>query len=527
MKKLIAIILSIIIILAVTFPAAALSTVKLTGIDMGVTTVRIMVGQTTNLNVKLIPANTTQKRLTYVTGNKKVATISSTGKIIGVGQGTTTITVYSVTNNKIFGKCRVSVYKPSKTVTTLKMWGGVPPEAGPQMVCDNFNKEFAQAGYKLEYERFVNDEQGNMKLDTNLLAGSGIDIYVTYTPDYLSKRALGNMALDLSGLTKRDDYDLEKNFSSMAKSYYVNGKPYSVPAKIDQYGFLANMEMFAAAGVAIPTTPWTLEQFRDAAKKLTKGEGLDKVYGVFFNSQQEKYYPIDYFAAQVLGGDYYFKNGGKECDLDNPVIVKTVKTVAEMMNVDKSAPTHVDSVVQKLTQEGMFLTGKSAMTLGSWIIRNVKDTKTYPHDFVTAFIPYPTPEKKSGLYTQGGYGDHLCINPKSKNIDMAWEFIKWYCEKGELPMAKFGRVPSHVAFDRSSITKAFLEGAENLFDAKSFTQVLVSPKAKYAVPNIMTKRAELKKVLDEELEAIYAGKKTAEEGMSDAKKRGDTILAQK
>ena len=53
----------------------------------------------------------------------------------------------------------------------LLMWGGVPPESGPQAVCDAFNKEFASKGISIEYERFVNDDQGNMKLETNLLAG--------------------------------------------------------------------------------------------------------------------------------------------------------------------------------------------------------------------------------------------------------------------------------------------------------------------------------------------------------------------
>ena len=106
------------------------------------------------------------------------------------------------------------------------------------------------------------------------------------------------------------------------------------------------------------------------------------------------------------------------------------------------APTHADSVTEKLSQESMFLGEKCAMTIGPWMIRNIKDTATYPHTFVTAFAPYPVAEDGQRNYTQGGYGDFLCINPRSEHIDAAWEFAKWYLTEGTIYMASGGRVPS-------------------------------------------------------------------------------------
>ncbi len=38
----------------------------------------------------------------------------------------------------------------------LTLWGGVPPENGPQEVVDNWNKE--NPDIQLEYVRFVNDD---------------------------------------------------------------------------------------------------------------------------------------------------------------------------------------------------------------------------------------------------------------------------------------------------------------------------------------------------------------------------------
>ena len=46
-----------------------------------------------------------------------------------------------------------------------------------------------------------------------------------------------------------------------------------------------------------------------------------------------------------------------------------------------------------------------------------------------------------------------------------------------------------------------------------------------AAPSITTKNAELTDIINEELEAIYTGQKTVEEGLESAKTRGDAALA--
>ncbi len=411
--------------------------------------------------------------------------------------------------------------EPGKTVT-LRMWGGVPAEAGPQQVCDNFNELYKDKGIQVEYERFVNDDTGNLKLETNLLSGTGVDIYMTYTPDVLAKRAGGNMALDLSELMARDGFDLTTYFGTMAESFYVDGKPYSVPTKLDQYGIVINKDMFDEAGIPVPTD-WTYDEFREIAKKLTHGEGQDKVYGMFWNSQQDLTYLFSYLVAQTNGGDPMYLSE-TETSFQDPVVIKSVELLNNMMNVDKTSPTHTDSMTQKLSQEGMFLTGKCAMTVGPWMVRSIKDTATYPHDFTTAFAPYPVVEKGQRNFTQGGYGDHLCINPKSENIDAAWEFVKWYATEGMLPVTSGGRIPASNTFDPEEAARVFLEGAEDHIDMETSMKVLITPADNYAVPSITNHIAEVKKVAVEELEKIFIGQETVEDGMAKAKERADALL---
>lgn len=410
----------------------------------------------------------------------------------------------------------------SGEMVTLRMWGGVPPESGPQKACDDFNALYADKGIQVEYERFVNDDTGNLKLETNLLSGTGVDIYVTYGLQILQKRAEGDMALDLTELMERDGFDQKEYFGDMAEAYYVDGKPYSVPTKLDQYGIVLNKTMFEEAGIDIPTE-WTFEEFREVAKKLSHGEGQDKVYGMFWNTQQDITGMFTYLVAQTNGGDTMYLSE-TESSFTDPVVLKSVALVNDMMNVDGTSPTHTDSVTQQLSQEGMFLTGKSAMTIGPWMIRSIKDLENYPHDFETAFAPYPVVEAGQRNFTQGGYGDLISINPKSEYIDEAWEFVKWYALEGMLPVVEGGRVPAANTYDTQTVTDAFLTGAEDIIDAESTRNVLIAPADNYAVPSITNHGTEISQVVKEELERIFIGEKTVEEGMADAKERADAIL---
>ncbi|QHQ60870.1 extracellular solute-binding protein [Anaerocolumna sedimenticola] len=412
----------------------------------------------------------------------------------------------------------------NKDMVTIRFWGGVPPETGPQDVVDRFNEEYKDKGIQVEYERYVNDDQGNLKLETSLLAGSDIDVYVSYGTYKMQKRAEGGMALDLSELMTRDNFDYEGMFGSDVKADYINGKPYSIASVITKGTLLLNKDMFDAAGIAIPTE-WTFDEFREVCKKLTKGEGQDKVYGMFWNTQQNITEYWLYLAMQTLGGNPLYKEGGKETNFDNDVLKKTAELVYNTMNVDKTAPTHVDSITQKLTQESMFLTGHSAMIVGNWAIRSVKDKEQYPHDFVTAYAPYPVISKDQRNYVYGGLGDEISINPKSENVDAAWEFVKWYTQDGVSSMAAGGRIALCNKVDKNVLAESFSKGAEDLIDMDS-AKALVFPVGgeKLTIPTITTSLPEIQKILAEETEAYFTDQKDLDTAFADAKSRSDELL---
>lgn len=414
----------------------------------------------------------------------------------------------------------------AKEETVLHLWMGIPAENGPQDVIDAFNREFKEKGIRIEYERYVNNDQGNLKLETNLLSGSEIDVYASYGGlTRVAKRAEAKMALDLTSYLKRDNMTPESIFGETAIALSrVNGLLYSLPTTLTKTSFLINKTMFDEAGIPVPDS-WTYDEFRAIAKKLTKGEGLDKVYGMFWNSTQNFYEMQARLSSRTLGGDWMYDPNGKETQLNHPVLVQTLELINNTMNVDGSAPSHVDTVTQKLTMENMFLSGRAAIVVDNFIIRSVKDLQQYPHDFVTAFVPQPVAYKGGDIYTWAQYGDQLSINPKSKNKDAAWEFLKWYATNGVQYMAIGGRIGLANTLDKDSVVGRFFKGVDQIIDIESAKKHFIYNKGdNLTSTTIFTKAPEIQKVMNEECEAVMTGRKSAQQGLDDAKARADEFL---
>ncbi|MGL1893702.1 MAG: extracellular solute-binding protein [Spirochaetaceae bacterium] len=424
----------------------------------------------------------------------------------------------------LFANGNNEVKEPTeKKPVTLIFWGGVPAETGPGQVVDRFNKEFADKGIQVEYNRYVNDAPGNLKLDVSLMGGSDIDLYISYGYEKYAKRS-SNMALNLSPYLTKDSYNVEKMIGPAAdKKSQVDGKYFGLASKTYNNGFLVNKDMFDAAGIEIPSA-WTWDEFVATAKKLSYGEGLDHVYGAYANTTWNPQAPLEFLEAE-LGADYIYNQAGTKVDLSNPKIARAVEMFSDMMS-SGAMPSQQDAVSQKISGTSLFINKKLAMLHGTWSIRDVKNLKKYPHDFVTGYIPFPSDApKNSPYYMVGGPGDMVQINKNSKNSDAAWTFMKWYIETGLLEMAPFGRFPLYTGTDMKELANTVLAGVEEYFDNESIVKGFLTPAKDYSVP--FKTDPTVTKILKEELEAVYYGVKTVEEALSDAEEAANKALADK
>lgn len=410
-----------------------------------------------------------------------------------------------------------------KTVQ-LHLWGN--QSLGEfSAIIDAFENEYPTI--KVIYHQYrSSDVSENLKLETNLLSGgSNVDVYMTYTTQALSKRIKGNMALDLTALCERDGFDMTANFTENVKKFYYEGRPYAVPTTVGKMGIILNKDMFDAVGIDVPVD-WDFEEFRDICRRLTYGEGKDKVYGIFWNTRANPSEALLHLVLPTLGGDPLYKEGGKRSNLDNPVICQALELFDATMNIDKSAPDYKESGIKKLSMEDMFFNEHCAMTVGAWLFSTAIDTDRYPHDFVTAFAPWPVADKSERRFTQGSFGGHLSINPNSQNIEEAWTFIQWYSTVGAFENIAWGYTPCYTGFSAEAVETKLFSGADGMLDRESAKRVLLNPDMNLSIPVIEKKIDVVTEIFDAAVESVLTGKADAATALTSARVQADGELAE-
>lgn len=399
--------------------------------------------------------------------------------------------------------------KGTKTVK-LTMWGAVPPENGPQEVVDNWNAEHPET--QVEYVRFVNDDDGNLKLDTALSTGQNVDLFVNYSVTNLDKRIKGGTALDLSEFS---DYNIDEKMGPDAATWKIDEKYYGMPTKKNAFFFALNKDALDQAGLALPTA-WTWEEAREYAVKL-KAQGFK--YGLVQHTAS-LVDPLD----SVLVKNGYVKADGSS-NLDHPLIIQWMETLNGMMKEDATTPPLGEQLTSKMPVENMFLGGESAMiNIGEWLIRSSNNMTEFPREFKIAFAPVPRlVDNEADFIKSGGLGDFISINAKSKNKEAAWEFLKWYADGGMIPMAAGGRLPSSSAVDQETAITHLLGDYADTYDKPSLEFVLYGDKTPTYVRSIAQEIVDMRA---QEYEKYFLDSQTAEQTVQNMVKRHNDWLKQ-
>lgn len=342
----------------------------------------------------------------------------------------------------------------------LTLWGAVPAENGPQEVVDNWNKE--NSDIQLEYVRFVNDDAGNLKLDTALISSQPVDMYISYDISLYEKRIKAGNALDLSAFS---DYNVDEKMGEGAALWKIDDKYYGVPTQKGLSFVWLNKDMLDAKGLPVPTE-WGLDEFRDYAAKL-KG---DNVWGV---AQSDYYFNVP-INGSMQKQSLQLTNPDGTSAFDNPLTVKALQVYSDMMFTDKSLMPHTEQITSKPALDQMFVKGETAMLFSTnQIFRTTNNVKEFPRSFKAAAAPAPKVNKDQTDYINaGGLGDVISINPRTKHPEATWKFIKWYADGGMLPMAAGGRVPSSKDFPVDEAVALMFKGVEDTYDLESIKRVM-------------------------------------------------------
>ncbi len=314
---------------------------------------------------------------------------------------------------------------------TIKFWTGDRHDMEYiKTHIDKFNAE-NQYGIKVEVEFLTDDVETMYKLayqtgDAPDVIGGSNKTVETYGGDYL---------LNLEPLAAADEtYKKEMEIESR-KYAYKNWDP----KRNEVYCYFGairtgtraeyNIDLVKAAGY--DKLPTKLSDYIDMAKKITEA-GKGEYYGIGFTSSS----PFERFCEQVAMNSgitwcYDYKNGKFDFSGYKPIIEECKRFISEAIAYPDEQG--VDNM-RALFAEGEFALWQNASQEIGVFTEQIPITK---FEWGVGALPTLTGEVKGSLdcLVQKGY----CITKTSKNIDAAWEFIKYmqsldvlvgYCEAG-------------------------------------------------------------------------------------------------
>lgn len=265
------------------------------------------------------------------------------------------------------------------------------------------------------------------KLLTRAASSSMPDIMfceVNFVDQFIEK----NMLMDISGFLSRDREIRDADFFPEIINRFKRGrKLYGLPRDVAPFACVFyNKGLYDASGVAYPKDGWNMNQFLDAARKLTKRNAAGEIeqFGFFGWSWQNFVYA---FGGKLVDN----VKKPRKCMLNRKEAVEGITFYRDLMHKYKVMP--APNTVEMGYNE-MFMTGKVAMYgSGIWDSPTLRDIKNFKWDVVM----FPKgPRGIRGFATGGsGYG----ISSTSKNPEMAWELLKFMAgETSQVKLAETG-----------------------------------------------------------------------------------------
>ncbi|HEY7029788.1 MAG TPA: sugar ABC transporter substrate-binding protein [Thermomicrobiales bacterium] len=216
-------------------------------------------------------------------------------------------------------------------------------------------------------------------------------------------------------IAKQPDFNLPDFTPQSLVSYKYQDKLWGVPYDEGPANLYYNRDLFDKAGIGYPDETWTLDSLKDAALKLTSGEGGDKIYGL-----GELPTPGDALMAPPylfpFGAQYVSEPKEDECLIGKPEAVQAMQWWEELR--DKGAVPNPDEMASVAWPPFQF--GKIAMTQqGSWATPPIRAGSKFNWDIAM----WPAGPQKHSTFSAGSC---YAITRDAKNQDAAWIYLNDY-----------------------------------------------------------------------------------------------------
>lgn len=402
---------------------------------------------------------------------------------------------------------------------TVRFW---IPFSGPQgmdAMIEEFNSVYPNI--KVELNTYNNNADGNVAVNTAMIAGE-VDVLHSFGLANAYSRWESGLYRDITDAIAADNLDLMAEWGTDVYKY--NGRVYTLPAGALSYYVAINMTEWKNAGLGEIPAEWTWDEYLEACKAMTHGEGANKVYG---GSDYHSEWYVTLPLSQVTGrGGYYNEDGMSS--VDNPVFKKALAREVKAEQVDGIWFPLTSYRADNLQAQMTYLSGKTASTIICNLHRFLRDTETYPVDWVTAFAPYPTEEKGQPNHMEGvSPFSHVGIatNSPEENYEASYAFLKWYSTYGCKYLVLAGHLPSWKHSDvESMVDLIFGENASKLVDVDSFKRVVFNYGGLNWVDVELTAYSEVADLYKEYINYVHSGEMNIDDALAELKEVADEAI---
>lgn len=388
----------------------------------------------------------------------------------------------------------------SKEPTTLKVytWWDITKFQHLQKMKTDF--EAANKDIKLEFVTIPSKYADTM---VTKMTGGEIPDVMMLAMDQVPRYASSDMLMPLDDLASKDYKD--SLYPVVKNALTVNGKLYAAGRDVTPKVMYLNTKMFEDAGIPIPSDKWTLEEFTEIARKLTKGSGANAQWGYYWKNFTDQTYAL----IAAFGGKLYAEDGKSSVLSKDANTKEAIKYMYDLYNTYKVCPSAAQAAQFGDNEFAPFMANKVAMQIGALSTASNFDASG------TKYTVLPMPTVKGESKTSS-FVNTWVIPKSAKNPKLSWRVVEFLSGKEGQQIAldmNFG-LPASNKVD----TAAF--EAKNSYN-KYFVQAL-----KNAVPYpVNVNGSAFQTMFQKECEALWAGATTPDKFVNDVDAKGAEILS--
>ncbi len=385
-----------------------------------------------------------------------------------------------------------------------------------QKAAEAYHEANPNVTVKFEYYGDQNSAEYDKKVDLMILGNEAIDITAASSYGKHAQRASAGTYIDLGPLFEKEGVKTDDVYNFSPK---INGKQYGITGDWKSWLVLLNKDMLDEAGLPVPSLDWTWDDYAEYCRKLTKGEGAEKVYGSYFHNW-DVYCQMSSYSVKL--DNPFFKEDGV-LNFDAPYIKDWLEFRNNLENVEKVSTPFEDVKAMNMNYRAQFFNGDMAMLpIGTWMISELADQSKFPHDFVTTFAPLP-------MWPDGGTAgrtfteSHYYSIPKtSKHVDEAFKFLRWYTTEG---MRMRGvSIPNTKDVDRFEMFSGMIQD-QKYVDMDALKAVLGNPKWEDNVSTIVPPyNQDIQSILLEECDKYLLGNQDVDTTIANIMDKGNAVI---